>query len=378
MISKKKFYIVLSLSLIIIGTLSFFSGVYSCLRESKLVRIESLIKNYFSLDYDENKMIDTAAKGMTASLNDPYSEYFTKEEFSMLLGYLGSSYSGIGIAVYYDQGQGGAVIESVTEGSPAANAGILAHDVILSVDGKNITADTFSSVVYYIRGLSNESLKDNAPMSFKIKRGSEIINLSIKRSTIELSTVEEKPYGDIYYIKLSEFAEKSPDDFKAAIMNAKKYKGLVLDLRNNGGGTVDSLNSIATQLLPKGLLFYTTDVSDKREDDYINDNEYLDIPLVVLINGNTASASEILSGAVKDYKRGLLVGETSYGKGLVQGVFNFPDGSGIKLTIAKYYTPSGAYINKKGIKPDMEIKASNSGTDDQLNYSLDYLKKLIK
>lgn len=371
--SKKLLLAVTAVIVALCLSVSFFNlGFFVGKRSDKLDTLRRIIRRYYALDYSDSVLTDTAAKGLVAGLGDPYSEYYSAKEYAYFDKLLDASFTGIGVTILYDTA---ATIVEVSPGSPAEKAGVLPGDVLFSVDGIEVTELTYEDAILHIRGLADDAPADDEPMQFIFLRGDEELSFSIARDTIDLPVAEgEFLDGNIYYLKLYDFSRDAYARFKELLDEAKTASGLILDLRDNGGGLVTSVTSIASELLPEGLLFYAIDARGERSDMTIDDNDYLDIPLVVLVNESSASASEILTGAVQDGKRGTIVGETTYGKGLMQEILPLPDGSGIKLTVAKYYTAGGRYINETGITPDVVVPLTDTG-DAQLDAAIAELKK---
>lgn len=370
MISRKKYNITVAL-LVLIALLSYGCGKFSALRSSKLLSLEKAIEKNFALDYDKEAAETAAAKAYTESLNDPYSEYFTKAEYDTFTDILNYSYKGIGVTIDFTSDR--AVISEVTKLSPADEAGVAVGDILMKVDDYTLTHENYDEVIYYIKGASLDSVPDDTPMRFTFDRGGVIYETEIKRSSITLPCVESEMLDNgIYYIKLSEFSTTAKDEFSEALKGTKDAEAIILDLRNNGGGLVESLMEVAGEIMPKGLLFSSEDASGKKREYRIKDNDYNSLPIAVLVNENTASASEILSSAIQESGRGILIGKTTYGKGLVQTAVIFPDGSAAKITCAKYYTLDGSYINGVGINPDITVE-DEEGRDAQLEAAVNYL-----
>lgn len=346
----------------------------------KYNKVKDLLKTRYVDNVDDNKLMEGAIRGLADSLDDPYTVYMDKKEFESLEAYTKANYAGIGVVVGIDPKDNLIMISEVFEGSPAQKAQIIAGDKIIKVNDKEVTGDNFESAVNMIRG--EKGSKVNLTVIRVIDSSPQELTISVPRDEIEITTVKTNQLlNDIGYIRILQFAEKTSVEFKNAVSELKNKgaKKLVIDVRDNPGGLLDQVVSICGQLLPRGLVVYTVDKNGKREDFYSQGGD-LDIPFVVLINERSASASEILAGAVKDYKKAQLIGTKTYGKGVVQSVFELNDGSGIKVTTSKYYTPSGATINKVGVQPDVVVdlndkhKAISSLTIDQDNQ----LKKAIE
>lgn len=335
-------------------------------RYKKLDSIYQSIEKYYYQDIDDDKLLEGAYRGMVSGLGDEYSAYMNKEEYSSWMASATGEYSGIGIT-FSENSDNGFVILTVNSDSPAEAAGLKEGDVILEVDGK--TYDDMELMANAIRG------EEGSEVTIKYSRDGKESTISAKRTKIVQQSVEYKMLeGNIGYIKLSSFISSSADDFDAALKALEKQnaKGLVLDLRDNGGGLVDSCVKIADEFLDEGIVTYVEDKNKKRNE-YKAEDGKTDLKTVVLINGNSASASEILAAAMQDngFK---IVGETSFGKGVIQSTAELSDGSALKLTVMQYFSPKGKEIHKKGITPDYKVKNDNDGSDKQLQKALSLLR----
>ncbi len=361
--------VVIILALTAAFSLGRFVGKYS----GKMGTVERLIEYFYPLEYDKEYIEDMAAKFMVMALEDPYSEYMTKEETDIFLESILGEYKGIGLTMLYDEESGKIAVTDVEEGGPAHVAGVKVGDILLEVDGIEFNYENYDRVYYYIKGLSEEAPDDDTEMKLTVSRENTELEFMLKRTMILYESVTSEENDGILYIKLTEFSENSALKFEEELSKYENIKGIILDLNDNGGGDIDSLIQIAELLLPKGLLLETENAIGEKKKYKISDDEYYDAPLAVLVNENTASASEVLSAAIKERGRGILVGETTYGKGLVQGIFPLGDGSALRLTIEKYYTAGGNYINEKGIEPD--IKAQG---EEQLEKAREYIKENVE
>jgi len=346
---------------------------------NKMQTLESLIDDYYYLDaVDDNALREGAYKGIFEALGDPYSVYYTADEFNALMEQTEGIYYGIGAYISTNPDTNITMISGVIAGTPAEEAGLLAGDQIYEVDGEDVTGLTSEEVVAKIKG------EEGTTVVLTIYREGELNTkeFDIVRAKIESPTVTYKMYDDkIAYIGIMEFDEVTLDQFTEALKNAKNdgMLGLVLDLRDNPGGNLNIVNDIARQILPKGLIVYTEDKNGKREEYTCDGKNELTVPMVVLVNGNSASASEILAGAIKDYKKGTLLGTTTYGKGIVQRIIGLEDGSAVKITVSTYFTPNGNNIHKIGITPDevLEFDADkyvSDGYDNQLERALEIIR----
>ncbi len=319
----------------------------------KLNDIKTILSKGYVSDVDTNKLYDGAFKGMAASLNDPYTVYMTEKEYSDFMTETTGNYAGVGLVVSADD-KGNIVVVSPIKGSPAETAGIRALDIITEVDNKKVSGKDLDAAVAMMKGKAGTTVK----VTITREGAKQPLDFNIKRAIIKLETVSyEKLNDDIGYIRLTMFDEHSDEDFKNAVnkLKSQNIKGLIIDLRDNPGGLLNVCVNIADEILPKGTVVYT-EYRDGKKDYSYSDAKSLGLPLVVLVNGGSASASEILSGAIRDNGAGTLIGTKTFGKGLVQTTYKFDDGSGLKYTIAKYYTPKGTDIQGKGITPDVVVQ----------------------
>lgn len=325
---------------------------------SKLTFLKSLVDDYYLNKVDTSTYEGGIYKGFMSSLKDPYSTYYTKEEYDALQESSSGVYCGIGAYVSQDIKTGIITIVKPFKNGPAYNVGVLPGDILYKVEDKIVTGEDLTAVVSSMKGVKGTSVK----ISIMRKGTDKPILFTIVRKNIEVPTIEYKMLDNkIGYIIVSEFDEITVTQFVDAVNELEKegMKGLVVDLRNNPGGLLDSVVKMLDRLLPKELLVYQIDKNGKKDEEFAKDDLKLNVPLSVIINGNSASASEIFAGAVQDYKIGTLVGTTSFGKGIVQKVIPLSDGTAVKLTISKYYTPKGRNIHGIGIKPDVEVELSD-------------------
>lgn len=357
---------------------------YETVRDmEKLLSLKEYIKSYYVDGAEDSKLMEGAIKGMFESLQDPYSVYMTKDEFKNFNESTKGSYGGIGVIVTRSE-DGYVTVVAPIEDTPGERVGLKTNDRIVKVDGKDIIGIDLEAAVSLLKG------KKGTEVNLTVMRDGEKAALEYKivREEIVIKTVKSNVMdNNIGYIRISMFDEDTGSEFKKALdgLKGKNIKGLVLDLRQNPGGYIDQCVQVADELLDEGLIVYTEDKEKKRED-YKSKKGKLEVPFVVLIDEGSASASEIVSGAIKDRKAGLLIGTKSFGKGLVQSIEQLKDGSGLKLTTQKYYTPNGISINKKGIQPDIEVKPLEVRTDQkpedvedvQLDRAVSELLKEIK
>ncbi len=349
----------------------------------KLEKIQGILDKNFYFEEDEQTKQDGIIKGYMEGLDDPYSVYYTKEEYASFMEDTEGEYVGVGVQVSQATDTKIITVVKVFDG-PAKEAGIEDEDVIISVNGEDISGQDIDTVVDKIRG------KENTDVTITVYRSSdgEDHEFTMLRRKVENPTVEYKMLSNnIGYIEVSSFYEVTAQQYITAIkdLESQGMKGLIVDLRNNGGGLLDIATEMLDFMLPAGKIVYTEDKDGNVIEEFNStDEEQFTKPLVVLVNGYSASASEIFAGAIKDYGIGTLVGTNTYGKGIVQRMFPLDDGSAIKLTIAKYFTPKGNDIHEIGIKPDVEVeldvdayKDSDGEKDNQLQAAIDnILEKL--
>ena len=328
------------------------------------------IETKYVNDTDDVKLIDGAIDGMVKSLNDPHSNYLSPKMYKTLMEQTEGSFAGIGVVMGMDNEQKIHIV-GIMENSPGQKAGLQEGDEILAVDGVPVTQMAFDEVAAHVRGQAGTDVV------LTIMRDNANQDITITRDNIKLKTVGHKMLdNNIGYIQIVSFSEDTADEFNEAYNDLKNQgmKALVLDLRNNPGGLLTTCVEIAKKLVPKGEIVSIVDKQGNKET-YSSSLEAPEYPLAVLINKNSASASEILSGAIQDTKAGTIIGNTSYGKGSVQTILPMFEDDAVKLTIAKYYTPSGRSIDGTGITPDIEINLDENATlDTQLDKALEILK----
>lgn len=328
------------------------------------------IETKYVNDTDDVKLIDGAIDGMVKSLNDPHSNYLSPKMYKTLMEQTEGSFAGIGVVMGMDNEQKIHIV-GIMENSPGQKADLQEGDEILAVDGVPVTQMAFDEVAAHVRGQAGTDVV------LTIMRDNANQDITITRDNIKLKTVGHKMLdNNIGYIQIVSFSEDTANEFNEAYNDLKNQgmKALVLDLRNNPGGLLTTCVEIAKKLVPKGEIVSIVDKQGNKET-YSSSLEAPEYPLVVLINKNSASASEILSGAIQDTKTGTIIGNTSYGKGSVQTILPMFEDDAVKLTIAKYYTPSGRSIDGTGITPDIEINLDENATSDtQLDKALEVLK----
>lgn len=357
--------------------------------EDKVNNLTSYIDTFY-LDADKVKKEDLQNgmyKGLMNSIDDKYAQYYTPDEYNDFQETNNGQYGGIGAYVSQNSDTGDIVIVNPFDGAPAKEAGIKPGDIIVDIDGTSVVGMELSDAVTLMKG------EPDTTVSVKVLRDSEYIDVNITRKVVDVPTVKHEiiENGDIGYIYVSGFDKVTSTQFRQALddIEAKNAKALIVDIRDNGGGMLDVVVDMLDRLLPEGLLVYTETNQGRDEEYYSTNEESYDKPMAVLINGYSASASEVFAGAVQDYKAGTIIGTTSYGKGIVQSIFSLNkdgDGSAIKLTTARYYTPNGRNIHGIGITPDITVEYNDELVeekdglyyDNQMLMAISVLKNEIK
>lgn len=351
----------------------------------KISQLELLIDRFYMEDVDSDALAEGIYKGLLDSLGDPYSTYYTVEEYDALMESSSGIYCGIGATVSQNATTGIITIVKPFVTGPAYETGLLPGDIVYKVNEEEVTGQDLTEVVSKIKG--EEGTEANITV---IREGeSDPIEFKIKRRMIEVPTIEyEMLENNIGYIYISEFDEVTAEQFRNAIDDLEKQgqEGLIVDVRDNPGGLLDTVVDMLDRLLPEGLIVYTEDKYGNREEKFSDTKDEFKKPLAVLINGNSASASEIFAGAIQDYELGTIVGTTSFGKGIVQSIIPLTDGTAIKVTVSKYFTPNGKNIHKIGIEPDLEVVLDEElkqqvviekSDDNQLQSAIDVIKEKI-
>lgn len=346
--------------------------------ELTLSKIRATLEEKYIGTIDDEKMLEGAIKGYVAGLGDEYAEYYTPEEMANELDEAMGNYVGIGIYMVVNNTDGTITVAEPMEGSPAEAAGIKANDVITKVNDEEVTKDNVSSMSNKIKG------EEGTKVKLEIQRGEETLTFEVERKRIVVSHVTaEIKEDDIGYIAIADFDGGVATEFKTKYeeLKEKGIKSLIIDIRSNGGGVVDEALEILDMLCDKDeTLLITVDKKGKEEVTKAKQEAIIDEPVVVLTNGYSASASEILAGALKDNERAKLVGTKTYGKGVIQTLMKLSDGSGLKMTTEEYYTPNHNKINKVGIEPDYEVELPEGITnltdenDTQLQKAIELLK----
>lgn len=356
-------------------------GIISSDTETKLSYLKKLIDETYLHDIKEKDLNEGIYKGYVEGLGDQYSAYYDKKETKELSESLDGSFSGIGAVMTQDASSGVITITQVYDDSPAKKAGIKAGDILYRVEEKTVTGKDLDKVVSWIKG------KKGTKVNLTLLRGtnSDKIKVTATRDVINVETVKYKvPENQIGYISISEFDSVTGAQFAKALkqLQKKNIEGLVVDLRNNPGGSLSTVCDILDSILPKGLIVYTKDKNGKKEEYTSDEKHRLNLPMSVLVNGQSASASEIFAGAVQDYGKAEIIGTQTYGKGVVQNLFDLKDGTCVKLTTSEYFTPKGRNIDGKGITPDVKIEykynAKDPKADNQLDKAVSVVKDKIK
>lgn len=339
----------------------------------KITTLQQIIDKYYLFDEDTTQVEDWIYKGMMYGLNDPYTTYYTADEYQKLSEDTEGEYHGIGVMISQNRSTGIITVIKVFKDTPAAEAGMRPGDILYKVGDMEVTGmDVDILVKDYIKG------KDGSEVALTVFRQDEgeYVDLKMERRNVTVQTVEYQMLEDsVGYIAVSQFDVVTANQFKAAIDDLEKQgmKKLVIDLRNNPGGVLDSVVDMLDYILPDDLiiegdknlvrtnteatlLVYMADKNGKGGQEYASDGHSLDIPMAVLVNGESASASEVFTGAMKDYGRATIVGTKTFGKGIVQNLIPLDNGTAIKLTTAHYYTPSGFDLHGKGIEPEVEVE----------------------
>ena len=326
---------------------------------NKLAELEMMIDAYNLEEADKKKMTDYMYKGLIAGLEDPYAAYYTEEELNSVQQSLEGSYKGIGVLMTQNYETNEIKVLRCYEGAPAENSGLMPDDILLKVNGQDTAEMSLNEVVAIIQ----QGEEDMISLTVAREGEKEPLTFSMEREKVEVPTVNAQMMEDeIGYIQITEFDSVTVSQFSDALKKLEEegMEKLIVDVRNNPGGMLTSVCEILDQMLPEGLMVYTEDKEGNRSE-YSSDEEHqFTKPLAVLVNENSASASEIFAGAIQDYDLGTIVGTTTYGKGIVQTTYSLEDGSALKLTTAKYYTPGGNDIHEKGITPDVAVESDES------------------
>lgn len=349
--------------------------------ERKLEKLGSLVEEYYLYEdeYDKEQLIDGIYSGYISALGDPYSKYYNEEETKQLYESNTGEFTGIGASVSKNAESGLIDIAKVYADTPAEKAGIKDGDILYQVDGKSVAEESIDTVISWLRG------EKGAEVVLGIIRDGEKLDITVTLDTVNAQTVTCEMLEDqIGYLRISEFDTVTYDQFKSALddLENNDMEGLIIDLRNNPGGNLDTVTDILKLILPEGVIVSTKDKYGNIEEITCDGEHEFQKPLSVLVNQNSASASEIFSAAVQDYSVGTIVGMTTYGKGVVQQIVDLGDGTCVKLTIAEYFTPSGRSINGNGVTPDIEVEyvydENNPDADNQLDKAVDNIREQIE
>ena len=358
------------------GTAKGGSTAVTTATTEKLKKLEQILDTYYykADEVTAAQKMDGMYKGLVRSLGDPYTEYYTSEEYEQFNQQLEGTYYGIGAYIGLDEMTGYPKISGVMKGTPAEEAGLMTDDIIYEVGGLNTADMSLDEVVSHVRG------EEGTTVTLTIYRDGEddYLSIDVTRRKVNTPTVyEEMLENNIGYIQIEEFDSVTRDQFKEAVasLQSQGMERVILDLRSNPGGDTDVATSVAGYFVPEGIVFYMLDRNGSRTEYTCSGEDQLGLPLVVLVDGNSASSSEIVAGAIQDAGTGTLVGTQTYGKGVVQSLFPLTDGSAMKITVADYYTRNGNNINKIGITPDVEVKFDRDayledGTDSQLQEAI--------
>ena len=345
--------------------------------EEKVEALKKLIDEKYMGEVDEDALKEGLYKGYVQGLDDPYSVYYDEEETKELYETTEGEYSGIGAVLSQDLKSGVITLVQIYEDSPADKAGLKDEDILTKVGTLDVTGMDLSEVVTYIKG------EKGTEVELTVLRGEDAdeVTVTAVRDTVEAQTVEYEMLEDqIGYLAVSEFDSVTYGQYEEALeaLSDQGMEGLVVDLRNNPGGNLNTVCDMLDLVLPEGTIVYMEDKEGKRQTYSSDDAHQLDVPMAVLVNGNSASASEIYAGAIQDHEAGTIVGTQTYGKGVVQQIFDLGDGTSVKLTIAEYLTPKGRSINGEGVTPDLEVEYEPDEKDPEADNQLEAAAEAVK
>lgn len=345
----------------------------------KINKLVSLIDRYYLYEYDTEEMKNRIYKAVMNSLDDPYTVYYTPAEYEELTMSNEGVFYGIGVSITEDKEKGGILVIQPFENSPAEEVGILANDRIIGSEDVSFVGMDIDTAITYIRGAAGTKVK------LTIERAGNTFEVEVERRKVDVVTVaSEMLEGQIGYIAISSFDGVTVGQFKKAFddLNDQGMVGLIIDIRSNPGGMLDVVTAMLDKILPEGIIVSTASKNGPRKYIYSDDKCDLDVPCAVLVNGRSASASEIFAGAMQDHKSAAIIGTQSFGKGIVQSIIPLSDGSAIKITVENYYTPNGNSIHKLGITPDIVVELDADkyleGIDTQLETAIKYIKDKVK
>ncbi len=350
--------------------LSFVKGflgndVVDATARAKLSYLSQIIHDNYYKEVNDDDLTEGLYKGIVEGLDDPYSEYYTAKEYEDFQINTTGNYAGLGAQLSQDKDTMIVTITRVYEGSPAEEAGLRADDIIVSVDGIQAVDEKLDDFVQRIRG------EEGTSFELVYSRDGEEKTINVTRAEVTIPSVSWRMLDDnIGLIEIYEFSSNTAEEYNKAMdeLAAGGMKAVIFDLRTNPGGMVSSVTEILDSILPEGITVYMVDNKGEKTTYTSDEENKIDYPMAVLISGNTASSAEIFAGAIRDYNYGVLIGEKTYGKGVVQMTYPLPDGSAVKLTMASYYTPKGESIHEKGIKPDIKLKYKYTGDKDAKEY----------
>lgn len=372
--AKNRYLLIAMIGLVVITAAVTFVGTYAFMNfertylkpeielgegvsASKIVKFNEarkLLKNNFYRDVDDNTLIEGAIDGMARSLEDPYTVYFSEQQMKDFLEKSRGTYSGIGVYISVDPKDMLITVIAPIEGTPAERAGLLPGDKVVKVDDKDVTGERDEDkVISMIKGIEGTEVK----ITIYRPSTNQFLDYDMVREKIDIKNIRSEIIDDsIGYIKIVFFDENTATEFATELAKLVKsgIKGLIIDLRDNPGGIYGEVVRICDRILPDGVIVYTEDRNGKRDYEY-SDKTALDLPIAVIVNEYSASASEILAGSLKDHKKAVVVGKKTFGKGLVQDIFPLFDGAGLKVTVSRYFTPSGNSIQGVGVQPDVEV-----------------------
>ena len=331
---------------------------------NKMLYLKNEIQTSYYKDVEEQDLLDGALAGMFDAVGDPYTAYYDQDQFSTYMEQLEGSYVGIGVVVTMSEDDHVTVVSPI-EGSPGQKAGLASGDIITAVDGKGIKGLNLEEVVALIKGDEGTQVE----ITVLKKNSEEEIDIAITREEIIMTSVSSQVYEDIGYMAITQFEPYTYEEFEKQLNELldQDVKGIVFDLRDNPGGMMNVVVEMLDRIMGESVIVYTEDKQGNREYERSTDRQKLDIPMAVIINEGSASASEIFAGALQDTGEGVVVGTTSFGKGIVQRMSDFKDGTGYKITISEYFTPNGRNIHGTGIEPDITVEI-----DEEFMYSEDY------
>lgn len=354
------------------GRLPFLGGEEAVSQETKekLSGIQALIQKEYIGEVDEDALQTGICQGYVGALGDPYSAYYDEEQTSALMETTQGEYGGIGVVLTQNLDTGITTASSVYEDSPAMKAGMKDGDIIYQVEGRDVSGMDLEEISGNIKG------EKGTTVEITVLRGEdrEEVTLTITRDTIQAETVKTRMLEDeIGYLAISEFDSVTLEQYREGLaeLTAQGMEGLIVDLRGNPGGNLDTVCEILDLMLPEGLIVYTEDKDGNRQEFTSDEAQEVQVPLAVLVDGNSASASEIYAGAIQDYGIGQIVGTKTYGKGVVQTIYDLKDGTSLKLTVAEYFTPNGRNIDGEGITPDVEVAYQRDENDPEADNQLD-------